>query len=179
MLAEEMANTATPKPTTANPIVGADADASDDEDGEGEGEPSAAATTVSSTAPLRFTDRHALLKLRLTPLRGLQRDLEDTLGVSGTEDIEHPLQRSSAHSTAKRTSQEAFIRSHTSWKSKLRAASEGNLDGVSKRYRDMKAREAMEVLAGCKDDIREVWEDEMVQEMLRRRKFVIESVPGL
>ncbi|KAH9837774.1 G-alpha-domain-containing protein [Rhodofomes roseus] len=176
MLAEEMANTA-----TSDPAADADADASDDDDGdgEGEGEPSAAATRATSpTVPLRFTDRHALLKLRLTPLRGLQHDLEDTLGVSGTDDIEHPLQRASTRSPARRTSQEAFIRSHTSWKSKLRSVSEGNLDGMSKRYREAKTREAMEVLAGCKDDIREVWEDEMVQEMLRQRKFVTESVPG-
>ena len=48
-----------------------------------------------------------------------------------------------------------------------------------KKARESKAREAMEILAGCKDDIREVWGDESVQEMLRRREFVVESIPGL
>ncbi|KZT64204.1 G-alpha-domain-containing protein [Daedalea quercina L-15889] len=169
MLAEEMANSS-PKPTSPAAVV----NVSDDEDDIVE--PSA--TASSSTGPLRFTDHHALLKLRLTPLRGLQRDLEETLGVSLTEDVEHPLQRSSVRSAAGRTSQEAFIRSHTSWKSRLRSMGEGGADGVVKKNREAKAREAMEILAGCKDDIREVWEDEMVQEMLRRRQFVIESIPG-
>lgn len=181
MLAEEMAVTTTSKPTTATPppLI---ADVSDDDDDTAESPPPTA--TPASSGPLRFTDHHALLKLRLTPLRELQRDLEEALGVSLAEDVEHPLQRSSAAAvrgppSPGRTSQEAFIRSHTSWKSRLRAGTEGTPDGVVKRHRASRAREAVEILAGCRDDIRAVWADALVQEMLRRRRFVIESIPGL
>ena len=179
MLAEEMAAAAPSKPTTATPPLIADG-GSDDEDDAPDG-PSTSTAPPSSTAPLRFTDHHALLKLRLTPLRGLQRDLEETLGVSLAEDVEHPLQRGSAaaRSPTGRTSQEAFIRSHTSWKSKLRAGGDGSPDGVARKHRAARAREAVEILAGCRDDIRAVWADPLVQEMLLRRRFVIESIPGL
>lgn len=175
MLADEMARAVTSKPTTATPPL--TAEGSDDED-DAAGPSAHSAVPASPSAPLNFTDHHALLKLRLTPLRELQRDLEETLGVSLAEDVEHPLQRSSAP-TAGRTSQEAFISSHTSWKSRLRAGGEGTPDGVVKRNRVSRAREAVEILAGCRDDIRAVWADALVQEMLRRRQFVIESIPGL
>ena len=176
MLAEEMAASAPSKPTTATPPLIADGGSDDEDDADA---PSTSAPPPSSTGPLRFTDHHALLKLRLTPLRELQRDLEVTLGVSLAEDVEHPLQRGSARSPTGRTSQEAFIRSHTSWKSKLRAGGEDTPDGIARKHRVSRAREAVEILAGCRDDIRAVWADPLVQEMLRRRRFVIESIPGL
>ena len=178
MLAEEMVSTAPSKPTTATPPLIADGGSDDEDDVDA---PSTSTAPLSSTAPLRFTDHHALLKLRLTPLRELQRDLEETLGVSLAEDVEHPLQRGSSarRSPTGRTSQEAFIRSHTSWKSKLRAGGEGTPDGIARKHRVSRAREAVEILAGCRDDIRAVWADPLVQEMLRRRRFVIESIPGL
>ena len=56
---------------------------------------------------------------------------------------------------------------------------DGSPDGVARKHRAARAREAVEILAGCRDDIRAVWADPLVQEMLRRRRFVIESIPGL
>jgi hypothetical protein len=42
-----------------------------------------------------------------------------------------------------------------------------------------KAAEVTEVVVGCAEDMKALWEDHAVREMLRRRKFRMEEEPGL
>ncbi|PCH43186.1 G-protein alpha subunit [Wolfiporia cocos MD-104 SS10] len=140
-----------------------DSDASDDDDA------AVVAASTRADAPLRFTERHALLKLRLAPLRGLQKDLEECIGASSGEDIapvDAPITRKSQT--------EAFIRTHHIWKLNTKAED----TGLSHKYKATKAREATEIIAGCAEDMFAIWEDPTVQQMLRRRKIMMEATSG-
>ncbi|KZT03259.1 G-protein alpha subunit [Laetiporus sulphureus 93-53] len=163
LLAEEM--------TAATQLhVSSASDSSDDEE-------APIAPPSRSDGPLRFTDQHALLKLRLAPLHGLQKDLEARLGIASHEEKEniaadgYYLGRWGIHVSRP---QEAFIRSHHAWKSQVMAP----LTGSSQRYREMKAREATEIIAGCAEDMRAIWEDSIIQQMLRKRKLRMEATSG-
>lgn len=151
----------------------ADSDASD-----GEEEPEAPS---SSNTSLRFTEHHVLLKLRLAPLRRLQQDLEYSIGASSGEEQFSTASPVDSQFTSvwgfehRGRRQEFFIRSNTAWKTALGS----NDDAPSRKFRETKAREAIEIIAGCAEDMRTVWEDPTVQQMLQKRRFRMEAAPGL
>ena len=152
--------------------------------------------------PLAFTERHQLLKLRLAPLRGVQTDLERRLGAAAEEPTSStiaphealPLPPASggAGAQAGRRPQEFYVRSRDGWKSALerfrpRGAGGGG-DGDGGGAAGVAARaaawartdaEVAEVLAGLGEDMKAVWEDGVVREMLKRRKVRMEEAPGL
>jgi guanine nucleotide-binding protein alpha-1 subunit len=39
--------------------------------------------------------------------------------------------------------------------------------------------EALEIIASCKEDMQALWEDGVVQEMLKRRRLRLDLMPGL
>ncbi|KAJ7456954.1 guanine nucleotide binding protein, alpha subunit [Mycena latifolia] len=136
--------------------------------------------------PLKFKDKHRLLRLRLAPLRRVQSDLEQRLGAAATE-----LYTTSATSAApfenglppKREKDREFsVHSTNGWKTALerfRAARRrsGDEAGVLRKVRDMED-EVLGVIAGCREDMRAVWEDRVVREMLARRKVRVEDSAG-
>ncbi|KAI0944664.1 hypothetical protein AcW1_002324 [Taiwanofungus camphoratus] len=150
----------------------ADSDASD-------GEEETEAPSSSNTS-LRFTEHHALLKLRLAPLRRLQQDLEYSIGASSGEEQFCTASPVDSQFTSvwgfehRGRRQEFFIRSNTAWKTALGS----NDDAPSRKFRETKAREAIEIIAGCAEDMRTVWEDPTVQQMLQKRRFRMEAAPG-
>ena len=80
--------------------------------------------------------------------------------------------------------QEFFVRSSTSWKQVHgRTSSEGTLGrgvGVGgRRSKDIQMRETADILAGCADDMKAIWEDPTVREMLLRKGIRMETTPGL
>ncbi|KAH9932360.1 G-protein alpha subunit [Fomitopsis serialis] len=83
--------------------------------------PSFADDVPDISAPLKFTDKHALLKLRLAPLRHVETDLRRLLGA---------------------------------------------------------ADDATEVIAGCREDMKTLWEDGVVREMLTRLRLRMEDSAG-
>ncbi|CAL1698353.1 unnamed protein product [Somion occarium] len=134
--------------------------------------------------PLRFTEKHGVLKLRLLPLRSVQKDLEDRLGASSVEENSGYLAGNGMNTPkSKPKSQEVFVRS-SGWKTTLRAANGRRSSdarheaGSVRRTTEVDARRATEVIASCGDDIKTLWEDETVQEMLKRRRVRLDDTPG-
>lgn len=127
--------------------------------------------------PLRFTEKHGVLQIKLTPLRSVQKDLEERLGASS---LEEGVSRPAGKPKGKFKSQEVFVRS-SGWKSHLLGGrrSGDRQEGGLRRASDLEARRATEVIASCADDMRALWEDSVVQEMLRRRRVRLEDTPGL
>lgn len=201
------------------------------------------ATTPSSPAPplpkLLFDDKHRLLKLRLTPLRHVQRDLEVRLGAGAEEPAPAlagaamteaaPFGGASTSTAAvasasrsqglgvvgaagavtggvlggglaphfvppsRRGPQEFYIRSSTGWKAaldRLRPAGSGRSSLSTDREREGNGRDAKSkrereaegttrIIAGCREDIGALWEDEVVKTMLARRRLRLEEGGGL
>ncbi|KAF7307774.1 hypothetical protein MKEN_01137500 [Mycena kentingensis (nom. inval.)] len=142
--------------------------------------------------PLKFRDKHRLLRLRLAPLRRVQLDLETRLGAAATElytsnttsaaPFDPDAEGSSSHPKA-REKTEFSVHSRNGWKTALdrfRSARRDETSGsgsMRRGVRDMED-EVLSVLAGCREDIRTLWEDRVVREMMTRRKVRIEDSAG-
>ncbi|KAI0296788.1 guanine nucleotide binding protein, alpha subunit [Multifurca ochricompacta] len=121
--------------------------------------------------------KHRLLRLRLAPLRGVQQDLQRRLGAAAVEESYNPgpggvLPRPS----------EFAVRSRDGWRSALERFRTRPQDAQETARaadaRVRKAAEVTEVVVGCAEDMRALWEDSAVQEMLRRKKIRMEEEPG-
>ncbi|THV03493.1 G-alpha-domain-containing protein [Dendrothele bispora CBS 962.96] len=139
----------------------------------------------SQLPPLRFREKHRLLKLRLGPLKRVQTDLERRLGSTAVE----------PHTTSVTTAapfeeglnrpalQEFSINSSNGWKSALekikgmRHPRPDETEGSLRKVKDVDD-EIAEVIAGCKDDIKAIWEDSTVRELLNRSKVRLEDTAG-
>ncbi|GBE89336.1 G-alpha-domain-containing protein [Sparassis crispa] len=155
--------------------------------------------------PPQFTPMHALLKLRLAPLRRVEADLKQLLGaatgevpgspastiVSLSQSIPNsPVVLVKAESADAPQQADVFVRSHRSWRDALQEQCkdksrsppggnrrEQNRSGDMKRAREM-LDDATEILAGCREDMRMLWDDSVVRAMLRRRRLKLEETPG-
>ncbi|KAH9948058.1 G-alpha-domain-containing protein [Amylocystis lapponica] len=149
--------------------------------------------------PLEFSNTHALLKLRLAPLRRVEADLKVVLGAASVEIASNapgpaePLMVASpfdmAHDGGSRAD-ELCVRSHRSWRDALTRPRRGN--GFGRRNRSGSGgavgpcargtpdelADTTKVIAGCKDDMVALWNDEVVRAMLRRRRIRLEETPG-
>ncbi|KAI5990407.1 guanine nucleotide binding protein, alpha subunit [Pisolithus albus] len=133
----------------------------------------------SHTTVYRFTDKHRLLKLRLAPLRTVLVDLEKRLGP-GSQEI-YAISHSSSDSAEKRARQREFgVSSNNGWKSildKLRSPPEPGSRPSSKQ-REAGHDEVTDVLLGCKDDMKSLWHDPVVKQILSHRRSKIEDASG-
>lgn len=134
--------------------------------------------------PLRFTEKHRLLKLRLLPLRSVQSDIQARLGLRDYPTL--PASSSSASSQGEGKRQhESFVWSHVAWKTAKGASSSsqggGGREGEGREggRRATEESETQEIIASCKQDMQALWADEVVQEMLRRRRLRLDLMPGL
>lgn len=142
-----------------------------------------------------FTEKHRLLQMRLKPLRRVQRDLEQLLGAPSfveADDLRGPATpfanmegssstTSSTVSSRKRMSQshEFVVRSRNGWKGALKLGAGEEEEKKGKRGRDERSEETMGVISGCGEDIRALWADPIVQEVLTKRGVKMEDQPGL
>ncbi|KAI0324728.1 G-alpha-domain-containing protein [Cubamyces sp. BRFM 1775] len=149
----------------------------------------------SSPTPFQFTNTHALLKLRLVPLRRVEADLKQLIGAATDEFAPDSAvsfgQTEEANaavlydgSAARRRPAEFYVRSNVSWRETLRSAYQGlhgdseqqlssaSLDGQSK------LEDATEIIASCAEDMQALWTDPVVREVLKRRKIRMEQTPG-
>ncbi|KAH9851284.1 G-alpha-domain-containing protein [Lenzites betulinus] len=155
--------------------VGDDSDVSDME-----GPPSPLSRSGKPRAPkeLHFSARHRLLKLRLAPLRTVQRDLEMRIGIHAGADV-HDVISSEPSSPVLgsngRKQQEFFVRSATSWK---QLHSRMPSDGGNTKIQDAQIRETADIIAGCAEDMKAIWNDPVVREMLVRKGVRMEATPG-
>ncbi|KAI0331390.1 G-alpha-domain-containing protein [Cubamyces sp. BRFM 1775] len=164
LLAEEMAG-------GPAPAVGGDSDVSDDEGG----------YAPRPGSMLHFTGRHRLLKLRLAPLRTVQRDLEMRIGIQAGGDVSDVISSppgSPVLGARERRPQEFFVRSATSWKQTLHSRTPSDGTGNGTRYQDAQVRETADIIAGCAEDMKAIWEDPTVRDMLIRKGIRMETTPG-
>ena len=156
---------------------------------------SSIASRGASNAPkFAFTEQHRLLQLRLGPLRRVQRDLEVRLGAGATGnpgDLRGPAtpfqstasqNMSSAVVSSQRHKarpKEFFVHSRSGWRGALSLGRGREGETRIRKGREEAAEEAVEVIAGCSDDIRTLWEDETVHAVLAKRNIRIDDQPGL
>ncbi|EIN05274.1 G-alpha-domain-containing protein [Punctularia strigosozonata HHB-11173 SS5] len=142
-------------------------------------------------SPLPWTEKHRLLKLRLGPLRSVQRELETRLGAA-SQDLDDNAPYSNqvlafdpnADTVAPLTPRvynakspgEFFIRSNNGWKTALDKLLPAGMKG--RESPTSQNDEFADVIAGCATDIAAVWHDEVVRDMLKRRKIRLEDQPG-
>ncbi|KAI1787370.1 G-protein alpha subunit [Ganoderma leucocontextum] len=172
VLADEMAGTGTLGLGPPPPVV--DSDVSDEED---DARPYSPALGGAGS----FSGMHRLLRLRLTPLRTLQRDLELRIGVHAGADISDVLGPAPGPSPpgspllGATRKQEFFVRSATSWKE---PHARHRSEGAGQKQREVQMRSTADILAGCADDMKAIWEDPVIREMLLRKGIRMEATPG-
>lgn len=121
---------------------------------------------------LKFTDRHQLLMIRLAPLLGVEAELKHRLG-EGTLSVSSPLNPMSAtpfdtpSGNQLRRKPEFSVRS---WKDVVSRPTDPCPNG-----RDT----VTSVLAGCKDDMKALWDDKAVRLALKRRRLQLPDSAGL
>ncbi|OBZ74732.1 Guanine nucleotide-binding protein alpha-1 subunit [Grifola frondosa] len=158
LLAEEMSGKAT--------MATDDSDISDDE---------VDPQSVTNNA-LHFTGRHRLLKLRLAPLRRVQQDLELRIGLSASDEAYSSPPSSPVIGQKERRHQEFFVRSTSGWKGQTHNRRLSELGG--RKSKEALNRETIEIIAGCADDMKAIWEDISIRDMLHRRGIRMEATPG-
>ncbi|KAI0360284.1 G-alpha-domain-containing protein [Trametes cingulata] len=159
-----------------------------------------------SKPPLQFTNTHALLKLRLVPLRRVEADLKQLIGAATDEHAPDLSVYPSASlgaaaveeanaavlwdgSPARRRPEEFYVRAGGGWREALRGAYQGGgkgggggggngAGGGADAQAQAKLEDATEIIASCAEDMRALWADPVVREVLRRRKIRMEQSPG-
>ncbi|KAF9467708.1 heterotrimeric G protein alpha subunit [Collybia nuda] len=126
---------------------------------------------------VKFSDKHQMLMIRLAPLRGVEAELKRRLGA-GTEPIQPSLPMTATpfddpadNLGLRRTAPEFSVRS---WKEVLDPGDRlpqlqnagGDSDSVTL------------TIAGCKDDMKILWDDKMVRLALKRRKLRLPDSAG-
>ena len=139
----------------------------------------------------RLTDKHQLLMRRLGPLRALEGDLKRRLGTASEEEaccgnrlgvLGEPLTDLSTSSPQGRRRAEFGIRG---WKHLFanalagRSGVPGARDGDRAGGGQGDVDEATELLARCREDMKELWADEDVGAVLRNRRMRLEDSAGL
>lgn len=135
------------------------------------------ATQVGDSEGMKFTDRHQLLMIRLAPLRGVEAELKRRLGT-GSEPVQPalpmiatPFEVVTEAAILRRTDPEFAVRS---WKDVLDP--EGRPLRTEDAGRDLDP--VTDMIAGCKDDMKALWDDKLVRLALRRRKLRLPDSAG-
>jgi guanine nucleotide-binding protein subunit alpha len=144
-----------------------------------------------------LSGKHQLLKLRLAPLRSVETDLRRRLGAGAEEDYgigrdagvlgdvtnngngSAPLRRKATKEFTVRRVKDALdsgIGANGYGGASSNGHGYGNANG---KRREEDVDEATEVIASCADDIRELWGDEVVRSILKRRRIRLEDGGGL
>lgn len=138
----------------------------------------ALADSYYDASPFPLTEKHRLLRLRLAPLRGVQQDIQRRLGAAAVEEANNP----GSGGVLPRPSEFA-VRSRDGWRSALERfrlrPQDAHEDARAADARVRKAAEVTEVVVGCAEDMKALWEDAAIQGLLRRKKIRMEEAPGL
>ncbi|KAF9653935.1 G-alpha-domain-containing protein [Thelephora ganbajun] len=130
-----------------------------------------------------FSDKHKLLQLQLQPLTRVQRDLENFLGsaafepdqVATTGNIAFPSPDAKSSRPLRRYT-EFSVSVYNPWKNRL-SGKEG-----SKRLLEKKSsqdlHDATEIIYRCGSDIKQLWADGVVQQVLKGTKARLEHSSG-
>jgi guanine nucleotide-binding protein alpha-1 subunit len=140
----------------------------------------------ASSPPLfDFTEQHRVLRLRLAPLKNVQTDLERRIGAVSEEVKPGPVSEAFTEALPlppQLTVREAYVQSRDGWRSALAKMRPRQSHEESTRLSEQRARldaEVTEVMAGCAEDMKTLWEDRVVRDLLKRKKIRMEDAPGL
>ena len=142
-------------------------------------------STTSHTEPLRprpsiqFTQWHSEVKLRLSPLRSVEAELKGLLGAATEELTELPITGDTASLVetpigqlhTPRQSEEFFVRSNEMWRASVMNEVARPSSPTSSSIQD----NAADVIAALRDDIEALWRDSAVQELLSRKRSLLEE----
>ncbi|KAI6134829.1 guanine nucleotide binding protein, alpha subunit [Pisolithus croceorrhizus] len=123
---------------------------------------------------ISFTERHQLLAIRLSPLRRVEEDLKRLLGAAANP-VEVMEPSSSIRTVSPRPSAEFYVRSWE-WRRFVQASQNGNeSEHPRTRHEGTNSTDISEIIARCSEDIRELWEDDVIQDMVKRRALRLED----
>jgi hypothetical protein len=152
---------------------------------------------------IQLGEKHRLWRLRLAPLKGVQRELEERLGASSVEtlppgvddddDDPHTAAAALALSgggseggvttrayAAKMPTSDFFVRGTHGWKSALDKIGRAKKGGSVSTLEPGGERDGVtEMLVTCRDDIKALWADGGVRQLLKRREVRMDDAPGL
>jgi len=136
-----------------------------------------------------LTHKHELLKVRLAPLRGVEGDLRERLGAGPLKEnvaSEQVLLQTSPFQlwsesnripiSRRRQTKELVVRG---WQDALERRKMPNRNGVTHFADDEESDKATNVIACCKEDIKALWSDEVVQTVLTKHKRRLEHLAAL
>ncbi|KAF5386136.1 hypothetical protein D9615_002342 [Tricholomella constricta] len=122
-------------------------------------------------AHVGLTEQHKSLTLKLAPVRQIERDLKSLLGSGASETDDAP--NSSPRAEGRNILHEFALRSTSGWKTVL-----DHVRNPSAGRGQQLQRVACEVINGLKDDILQLWKDDIVQRILQKRQIRLEDTPG-
>lgn len=151
---------------------------------------------------LKFSERHRLLQSRLEPLIMVQKSLESNLGAASLDPNSSPTIGAAPFEErehiGRRPLQEFSINSSNGWKTALdkfrtlRSAPAPRVDSITNGVSPVNVNatttpagearlsedDVAEIIDSCRDDIKILWDDDIVTETLMRRKVRLEDGPG-
>jgi guanine nucleotide-binding protein subunit alpha len=137
---------------------------------------------ASKPLSVPLTDKHHILKLRLGPLRRVEADLKRRLGVASTEETaggdvgvmgEGTADTVSSTAVQKR-SREFGVRG---WKDALESWTKNPKSVGSGEHQPVD--DATEVIASCREDMKALWTDQTVRDILAKRRMRLQDSAGL
>ncbi|KZP05558.1 G-alpha-domain-containing protein [Athelia psychrophila] len=133
--------------------------------------------------------RHKLLRMRLSPLTHVQRDLEQQIGAGASEvappasvlnqiDVseDDAVPFLAAERQGRRLTTEFAVRA--TWMDTLTQLRTRDSLGSELKVSERKLKEVMGILAGCCADIKALWTDRTVRAVLVKRGVRLEDSPG-
>jgi guanine nucleotide-binding protein alpha-1 subunit len=124
-------------------------------------------TGAPTPSPFAFTDKHKLLFIKLTPLLNVEAELKRRLGTndqSGSSGLmtATPFDTPDSENVQRKDAADFYVRS---WKTVL----EPDVTRASS-YRSSSDL-ALGTLAGCKEDMKALWKDRVVKDIIKRRRI--------
>lgn len=173
---------------------------SDDDYDPSSSSPSTVKFAVRNGPKLVFSEKHRSLRNRLAVLGRVESVMQQRLGSAATEvenddtgraaPFEETLPSPTA-ATKKSAHKEFGIHSTNGWKGALSKFKNSSKHSTTDSTMESETHQtsfddpwlqsdvqAVDVLVSCREDIKELWEDPIICEMLNRRKFRIEDSPG-
>jgi guanine nucleotide-binding protein alpha-1 subunit len=133
-----------------------------------EDEPGSSSTSNNPPSlPFAFTDKHKLLLIRLAPLLHVEAELKRRLGAS-SEPISTALMTATpfdvpdVENVQRKKFSDFYVRS---WKAVLEP------DARASYPRGSASDLPLGTLAGCKDDMKTLWKDKTVKEIIKKRRI--------
>lgn len=124
---------------------------------------------------LQLAEIHSLLTIRLAPLHAVEASLKRRLGPGAESQQSEmfmaatPFDQPIGRSVGKLSTQEFAVRS---WKEVLDSENPRDHGGAN-------LDEATMTIAACKDDMKALWNDKTVRQVLKRRKQLLPDSAGL